>query len=116
MALLIQTSPDPYYSERVRLDGRDYILRFAWNQREERWRLSILADNEEPIIHGLKLLTGWPLLRYYRFDRRLPPGELYVVDSTGNRAPPGLEDLGEGRRCQLVYLTQEELTELAEEQ
>lgn len=112
MALLIQTSVDPYYSERVRLDGRDYILQFAWNQREERWRLSLFTDRDEPLVRGLKLVTNWPLLRYYQFDARIPSGELYVVDWTGNGTPPLLEELGEGRRCQLLYFSPEELAEI----
>lgn len=114
MALLIQTASDPYYSQRVRLDGRDYIFRFAWNQREARWRLSLFTDRDQPLVRGLKLLANWPLLRFYRYDARLPSGELYAVDWTGDGSPPGLEELGEGRRCQLLYLTQDELAELAE--
>lgn len=112
MALLIQTSADPYYTQRVRLDGRDYILRLAWNQREERWSLSLFTDRDEPILFSLKLLCAWPLLSPYRYDDRLPEGELYVCDWTGDGSPPLLEELGEGRRCQLLYFTQEELAEI----
>lgn len=112
MALIISTSSAPYYSQRVRLDGRDYILRFSWNQREARWYLSILTDREEPLVLGLKLIANWPLLRYYRFEERLPSGEIYVVDWTGDGSPPLLEELGEGRRCQLLYFTQDELAEI----
>lgn len=112
MPLLIQTSPDPYYEQRVRLDGRDYLLRFAWNQRESRWRLSLFTENDEPIVHGLKLIANWPLLRRYRYDDRVPPGELFVVDWTGDGAPPLLDELGEDKRCQLLYFTPEELAGL----
>jgi hypothetical protein len=94
---------EPYYTQRTRLDGRDYNLHFAWNEREERWRLSIHDDEDVPLVRGLKLVANWPLLRFYRFDPRVPPGELMVVDLTGSNEPPGLDDLGIGRRCELVY-------------
>jgi hypothetical protein len=99
----IPTWPDPYYLQKVRLDGRDFVLHFAFNQREDRWSLDIHDDEDEPIVQGLKLLANWPLLRHYRWNESLPPGELIVMDLTGDGAPPGLDELGDGKRCQLIY-------------
>ncbi len=108
--LLVPTTPGaPYHSQKTRLDGRDYVLRLAYNQREERWRLSILDEEEQPILIGLKLVANWPLLRHYRFDPRLPPGEFFAMDLTGNGSPPTLDELGEGRRVELTYFEAEEL-------
>ena len=106
--LLVPTTPGaPYHSQKTRLDGRDYVLRFAFNQREGRWRLSIFDDEEQPILLGLKLVANWPLLRHYHYDPRIPPGELMVLDLTGDRTPPGLDELGEGLRCELTYFEAE---------
>jgi len=107
---IIPTSPGAaYYSEKTRLDGRDYILRFAWNQREERWYFSLFDEEEQPIIQSVKVICNWPFLRYYRSDPRVPPGELMATDLTGNNTPPGFEELGEGRRVEFVYVPSEDL-------
>lgn len=114
MPLLIQTASsrtDAYTSQRTRLDGRDYLLRFRYNERENRWYLSIYDEEEEPILLGLKIVANWRLLKPYKYDPNVPPGELIAVDMTGNGSPPGLDELGEGRRCELLYLTREELAE-----
>lgn len=105
---LIPTSDAPYYSQRVKLEGRDYLFRFAYNEREERWRLSIFDDEESPLLLGLKLVTNWELLQHYKADTRLPPGELWVMCTSGDDEPPKLDELGEGKRCELTYFTADE--------
>lgn len=102
--LLIPTSQGvPYFTQKTRLDGRDYLLRFAYNERAERFSLTLLDESEQPILRGLWLVANWPLLRRYRADTRIPPGELMVVDLTGDGSPPTLDELGEGKRCELTY-------------
>lgn len=102
--ILIPTSPGvPYFKQKTRLDGRDYLLYFAYNERAERYSLSIHDESDEPLLEGLWLVALWPLLRHYRSDPRLPPGELWVSDLTGDGAPPTLDELGEGKRCELNY-------------
>lgn len=104
--VLIPTTPGaPYHTQKTRLDGRDYVLQFAWNEREARWYLSLFDEEEQPLALGIKLVANWPLLRFYRFDPRVPPGELMVVDLTGDGSPPGLDELGAGKRCELTYFT-----------
>jgi hypothetical protein len=102
--ILIPTSPGvPYYRQKTKLDGRDFILGFSYNQRIERWYLSIYDEEGAPLLVGLKLMANWPLLRHYRADMRLPPGEFMAVDLTGSNAPPTLDELGEGKRVELTY-------------
>lgn len=93
----------PFWMQRTTLDGRDYNLRFAWNQREERWYLDIADGDDTAILTGLKLVTNWPLLRAYHADHRVPPGELAVFTMLPDTSPPGLFDLGVGLRCTLYY-------------
>lgn len=104
--LVIPTTGDPYSSQRIALDGKSYTLSLAWNQYASSWSLSLFDENEEPIVVGLRVISNWPLLRYYGFDPRMPPGELYAQDVTGDGSPPGLDDFGEGKRVELTYYAQ----------
>jgi hypothetical protein len=104
-AQLIPTSSAPYYTQKTKLDGRDFVLRFSYNQRIERWYLSIYDDEDTPLRLGLKLIANWELLQHYRYDDRLPPGELWVMDLTPDGSPPTLDELGEGKRCELTYFS-----------
>lgn len=111
MALLvIPTIPEePYYRQKTNLEGREFLLSFSYNQRIDRWYLSIYDEEETPLLLGLKLVANWPLLRHYRYDTRLPPGELMALTTDGSTAPPTLTELGPGRRAELVYLDSTEL-------
>ena len=103
--LVIPTTPgEPYYRQKTKLEGREFTLSFAFNQRIGRWYLSIYDEAEVPLLLGIKLVTNWPLLRRYRFDTRLPPGELMALAADGDRTPAGLDELGPGKRVELVYL------------
>ena len=95
----------PFWVQRTTLDGRDYNLRFAWNQREERWYLDLADGDGTAILSGLKLVTNWPLLLAYHADPRVPPGELIVLTSQADTSPPGLRDMGAGLRCELTYVS-----------
>lgn len=66
--------------QRTTLDGTDYILRFAWSQREGGWFLSIFTQDETPLLLSRRLTPGWPLLVNVRAAYR-PPGELVLYDS-----------------------------------
>lgn len=101
--LRIPTWADPYYTQKVQLDGTDYILHFSYNQRTDRWSLAIHDESDTPLQQGLKLIANWPLLRHYHFKPELPSGELIVIDTTGKGSPPGLNDLAPDGRCQLIY-------------
>ena len=105
MLQIIPTFSDPFSTQRVRLSGVDYLMRSRWNGRQALWRLDLLTDGGEPLVLGMALVCGSPLLEYEHHDDRVPPGELMVVSTNSNIAPPGLAELGEGKRCTLVYIT-----------
>jgi hypothetical protein len=105
------------YTQRSDLDGRAYVLRFVYNQRETKWYVDLSDQDGVSIYAGIKLVSNFPLIRRVT-DARRPPGELYVIDNFGQPDPdtgqpaaqvtdPGLDDLGVRHR--LVYLDAEEL-------
>lgn len=94
---------EPYYTQRTKLDGREFVLRFAWNQGLARWFLDIMADDGSMLVAGLRLVPNWPLLRFYQYDSRVPQGDLRVMTFDPTSEPPGLDDMGVGLRCELTY-------------
>lgn len=110
LTLLIPTVQDQAdYSLRTRLDGREYNFHLMWNEREDRWYLDISDESDVVVCAGIKLVTNWPLLRYYHADPAVPPGELVVVDETSDGSPPEIDGLGENERCTLIYLSATDL-------
>lgn len=107
------------YRQVTTLDGRDYILRFLFNEREGKWYLSVSDESDVPIVNGVKIVPLISLLRKVK-DSRKPPGLLMARDLTAADAAfdagekvvdldPGLNDLGEGGRVRLFYFTADEL-------
>jgi hypothetical protein len=96
----------PYTTQRLNLDGRVYTLALSWNEGQGTWYLALFDAENSPIVQGLRIVANWPLLRYYHFDTRCPPGELYAQDLTGDGSAPGFDDFGIGKRVELTYYAQ----------
>ena len=98
--------PVPFFRETVTLTGADYILDFQYNQREDRWYLSVSDAAGVPIYGGRKIVPSVSLLRQCA-DARQPPGLLVPQTLTTDDSPPGLNDLGS--RIALYYYEPGEL-------
>jgi hypothetical protein len=92
-------------TQRTRIDGIDYTLRYAHNSRSDSWTLDISAiggdQQDVPIITGRKIFIGDNLLSYASHELK-PPGTLLALSLDGTRRAPGLNDLG--TRVQLYYI------------
>lgn len=99
----IPTLPIPYYTQRTRLDGKDYNLHFAYNERMDRWSLDIFSDDDRPLVLGIRIVANWSLIRFYQYNKDLPPGELMAIDLSGDGSPPGFNELGFDKRVVLTY-------------
>jgi hypothetical protein len=111
-AIVLQNTDDPFQTFVSNFDGIKYTITLSYNQREERWYLSIADDEGVPILSGLKLQANWPLLWRHRYNTRVPPGEIIAINTTSDRSPPTLNDLGEGKRCELTYIEAATLKQL----
>lgn len=80
-------------SEEVTLDGVPYRLVFTYNTRGDFWVLSIYDRELTPLVVGIKVVLAFELIRTYP-DRGLPPGELYIVDTSESIDRPGRYTLG----------------------
>lgn len=105
--LLITTYPqEENYSIEVSLEGVSYVLSFLWNARCEAFFISMAGVDGTKLISGTKLVADTPLFSNVRAG---PPGALVVFDSSGERRDPGKLELGKDKRCQLYYITAEEV-------
>ena len=101
----IPTSSDPYYLQRTDLEGIGYVLQFDYSTRESCWYLSIFDIEGLALATGIKLVCNWPLT-YRITNPGLPPGRFMVATKVASDdTPPGLEDLADGGRCELTYVT-----------
>jgi hypothetical protein len=91
------------WSQTTTLDGREFVVRFTWNQRDGHWYVDLADQDDAAIVSGRALTLGVTLLAGVT-DARRPAGDLAVLDTTGaNDLDPGFADLG--ARFQLVYFT-----------
>lgn len=102
MTFVIDIEPvSAFFTQKTTLDGKDYVLSFAWNQRESRWYLTIY-DHEDNVLQGaVKVIADFPLTRRIASSDTAPPGVLMAVDLTDAGDPPTRDDLGS--RVILVY-------------
>jgi hypothetical protein len=116
MPSIIPTSFDPetpYYRQTTSLEGREYQLEFRYSSREDAWYVSFykLEANQDrtALATGIKIIPYLDLLaRFVRADR-LPPGELRAFPQGGSDSIPELQDLGPGKRVELVYFDASEV-------
>lgn len=94
-------SDTPLFSQRIALDGQEYLLQFDWNDREQRWYMSLLDIDEKPLAMGMKIVANVPILRRFTLPS-LPPGDLIAIDLSNQFGePPTYTELG--IRVRLFY-------------
>ena len=100
----------PLFTQSVTLEGKDLVLRFDYNGREDRWYLDVRDEAGELVVGAVKVRCGQDLLAKAR-ARAVLEGFLVALDLAGTPAspgaPPGYADLG--RRVRLFYLEPSEL-------
>lgn len=108
MAIEIPTRSDlPLFSQITALDGKDYLLTFSLNSRDDRWYLTVSDENGALLADSVKLVVNFPLLRNLQ-DPNAPRGVLYLNSEGGAECGPN--DLGS--RCALIYTTKDEISAL----
>ena len=81
MTRLEITVPDMNDSfSRVVLDGKQYLLRFSWNDTAQRWSFGLYTIQKEPLALGLRIIPQFPM-NLQIVDRNFPRGALGVESS-----------------------------------
>jgi len=94
------------FSEEVTLEDVSYIFNFTYNGRSEQWSMSIHDIDDNHIVDGIALIMNFNLFDQYR-TADLPPGEMYIVDTTGLEEKVTRENMGS--ILELVYIPEDEV-------
>jgi len=89
--------PDPDaepFEQLVVLDGLAVRLAFRWNDRAQRWVMSIAADDGTMLSGSIAVCNNWDLLAPHRHDPRVPPGVLLAWAQTDPNRDAGKDELG----------------------
>lgn len=83
------TPPDINDSfSRVVLDGKEYLIRFTYNDTNDYWTFGLYDGEQRPLAAGIKLVPNSPLNFFYQ-SNGLPDGTFGVLsdlDRVGRRA------------------------------
>ncbi len=103
------SSSSSRWNVQVDLSGVRYKLDVSWNTRMECWVLCISDIKDNLILGGIRLSVGLFLLRKYRAScSDLPPGEIWLLDTTGDYQTAELTRDNFNTRFKLCYGTWEE--------
>lgn len=90
------------WTQRTRLDGRDFTFGFEWNERAGAWFFSLYDEEEEPLLLSKKLVVERDLL-FGLVGSTRPAGSLLLLEVSGALTEAGRTSLETTH--QLVYVT-----------
>lgn len=93
-------SSESRFKIRTILDAIEVILKIDWNDRAQRYQLSVYDANENALAEGLCMNVDTEIMNRYTIEG-LPKGMLTLIDTSETHEEAGLGDLGE--RCKLIY-------------
>jgi hypothetical protein len=97
------------WNVQVDLSGTRYKLNVSWNAQMDGWVICISDNKDNLILGGVRLSVGSYLLGKYRAScPNLPPGEIWLLDTTGNDETAELTRDNFNTRFKLCYGTWEE--------
>ncbi len=103
--MLYITVPDMNDSiSKLSIDGKEYGLRFTYNEKHDYWNFGLYDGNNVPIIAGVKIVPNFPLLHFFS-GTDLPDGVFGCVSK--------METVGrhafKNKSAEFVYLPNAEL-------
>jgi len=81
---------------RVVLNGKQYLIRFTWNDAAQRWSFGLYTMLKEPLAQGIKMIPRFPL-NLQIVDDNFPNGVFGVYSDF---ASIGRDDF---RNCKAVF-------------
>lgn len=102
------TNDEPRFKMRTTLDGVELVLKIDWNDRAQRFQMSVYDSAETALIEGICMNVDTELLNRYLVDG-LPRGKLVLFDTSLTNSEAAINDAGIsdlGDRCKLLYQTE----------
>ena len=106
MSLVIPFKDFASFEQEVQLDNVPYRILIDYNVMFEYWTISFKDRNLNEIVSGIKLVLSYDLLEQYP-GRGLPPGQLFVIDTTGDIDKIDRDNVIE--KLALVYIPEDEV-------
>lgn len=63
---------------RLVLQGKEYLVRFTYSNRDDSWTFGLFKGNKEPIITAIKMVPCFPINRYFKTSD-MPDGVFGVL-------------------------------------
>lgn len=57
----------------IRIEGKEYKIRFTYNEKFDYWSFGIMDKDNNPIIAMTKIVPNFPIFHYYT-DTNIPQG------------------------------------------
>lgn len=114
IADLIPTYQEPYQSLEVALADEAYTLKLRWNDGHAFWVIDLYDRDESPILLGVKMVKGFPLVRRYGIASLPRYGDLVVYDRGHDGQEPTFDGLGSRFLLYYVDWTDDELARSTE--
>lgn len=88
------------------IDGKEYILRFTYNENYDYWSFGLYDRDKSPVIAMTKIVPNFPLLHFYT-DTGMPDGIFGCLSDTDKVGREAFND----KTAEFVYIPNAELEE-----
>lgn len=95
----------------VTLDGEEYQIEMKWNSYDEAWRISIGYSGQDP-ARVKKATVGIGIFISDHHLDGVPEGEIILADTQKLLGRADRDNTGADKRYKLLYLSQDEYTEI----
>ena len=109
MIIINVNSDYPYFSQTSSIEGILYQFIFSWNERDERWRMTITDMEENIIFNKIKIVPFIPLTSRYKIDD-IYSGDILGYNIKSKFDMPSRTSLG--KDFKLFYFDKNELKAL----
>ncbi len=90
----------------IELEDTTYIIGLYYLERTDSWYFNIFDSARSALLTGVRLSIDYPIFKH-KVREGLPPGQIMLLDTSGNGQECSFEDLG--NRCILVYFLESEI-------
>jgi len=84
---------NPNFDSTFTLDGKDYNIKFRYNDRADFWSMSIYDSSDVAIREGIRVVSNFPLTRKIA-DPARATGLMFAFDPRSSASAPSIEELG----------------------